>query len=528
MKAASIFSPSWVEPLGWALVHFLWQGALIAKAFAVARALGGRSLSPHARYSMACAALAAMMLAPIVTFILLANSSGLHDGSGGWAGRPLVSALASGAPAVLAEWGGAVPWLTRAFAGQLFPWLVNAWACGSLAFSVRLIGGMASASRLRSRRFACPAPAGWQSRLERLMERMGVSRRVELLVSSLAQTPAAIGYLAPVIVMPLSALSGLPVEQVESLLAHELAHIRRADYLVNLLQSLAEAILFYHPSVWWLSNEIRVERELCCDDIAVEVSGDVLTYARALVAVESTHPRRLRAAVAANGGSLARRIGRLLDPAQARGQTRAGSGAAAALSILLVAAAAAAMNRQTAPLEPLVVAAPLPQQIQLSPVETSIPRSVLKKKRGQTGPSPGARQDRQARSSEEPSVPLVREEPRRGFAFISTESFGEPVLDRIEFRGMTEDSARALRERLPLREGRRIARWMRERLSNVEVEYGTRLEFRFFLDSEGGVVLRIHPPGLANGEPLQLERREQLEKMETRRDEPREIRKDQP
>jgi len=105
---------------------------------------------------------------------------------------------------------------------------------------------------------------------------------VRLLISALVQVPTVIGWLRPVVLVPVGALSGLPAEYLEALLLHELAHVRRHDYLVNILQSVAEALLFYHPAVWWVSGHIRAERELCCDDVAVAVSGDALTYARAL------------------------------------------------------------------------------------------------------------------------------------------------------------------------------------------------------------------------------------------------------
>ena len=199
---------------------------------------------------------------------------------------------------------------------------------------------------MRSAASARPASGEWQRKLDELIIRMRISRPVRLMVSSLAQAPAVVGWLRPAILMPVGALAGLPAEHIEALLAHELAHIRRHDYLINLLQGVAEALLFYHPSVWWISNEIRAERELCCDDAAVAVCGDALTYARALATVESERPARLRTAMAANGGSLVNRIRRLLDPSQPMPHTQPGPGAAAALAILLLAGiGAAAMDR---------------------------------------------------------------------------------------------------------------------------------------------------------------------------------------
>jgi len=129
-------------------------------------------------------------------------------------------------------------------------------------------------------------------------------------------------------------LCGLAPEQVEALLAHELAHVRRHDYLVNVLQGIAESLLFYHPAVWWISNQIRAEREHCCDDLAVAASGDVLVYARALAELESMRPAHFRAALSANDGSLLRRIQRLADPVAAH--RPAGWGVAWSLGALLL------------------------------------------------------------------------------------------------------------------------------------------------------------------------------------------------
>ena len=182
-----------------------------------------------------------------------------------------------------------------------------------------------------------PAPAEWQQSLERIAARVGASRPVRLLVSSLVEVPVVIGWLRPVILVPVGSLTGLPVEHVTALLAHELAHIRRHDYLASILQSIAEAVLFYHPAVWWVSQQIRAERELCCDDLAVAASGDVLTYARALAELESQRPPRLRPALAANGGSLVNRVRRLIEPSQPVPNNLPGPGAAWAMSLLWLA-----------------------------------------------------------------------------------------------------------------------------------------------------------------------------------------------
>ena len=150
---------------------------------------------------------------------------------------------------------------------------------------------------------AGPHPRQWQQAFDRLRARLRVSRPVRLLVSGLVQAPAVVGLLRPVVLVPVGALAGLPAEHMEALLLHELAHIRRYDYLVNALQSMVEALLFYHPAVWWVSGHMRSERELCCDDAAVAITGDAQSFARALAqvgAAEHAHyhaARRRRPAV---------------------------------------------------------------------------------------------------------------------------------------------------------------------------------------------------------------------------------------
>jgi hypothetical protein len=228
------------------------------------------------------------------------------------------------------------------------PWVVAVWLAGAAVFWLRLLGGWVLAGRLRSRlvypRLVRPAPCEWQQALDRLKTRIRVGRPVRLLVSSLVQAPAVVGWLRPVVLVPVGALAGLPPEQVEALLLHELAHIRRHDYLVNIVQSVVEVLLFYHPAVWWVSGQIRAERELCCDDLAVCVNGDALTYARALAERESARPAHFTAVIAATGGSLAHRIARLLG--QQRPAPRPLSGPAIVTAALLPAITAFAVFGQ--------------------------------------------------------------------------------------------------------------------------------------------------------------------------------------
>jgi GWxTD domain-containing protein len=203
---------------------------------------------------------------------------------------------------------------------------------GVLTFSIRLLGGWRFTASLRST--AHPAPAEWQQTLERIAAQVRVGRPVRLLISSLVDVPTVIGWLRPVILVPVECLTGLSFDHIAALLAHEMAHIRRHDYLASILQSIAEAVLFYHPAVWWISEQIRAERELCCDDLAVAACGDAVAYAHALAELESRQPARLKPALAANGGSLVNRIRRLIEPAHAIADSLPGPGAAWAMILL--------------------------------------------------------------------------------------------------------------------------------------------------------------------------------------------------
>ncbi len=232
------------------------------------------------------------------------------------------------------------------------PWLVLAWFAGAVIFWARLTGGWIVASRMRSM-LVRPAPAEWQRKLDELKTRIRISQPVRLLTSALIQVPTVVGWLRPVILMPVGALAGLPAEQIEALLAHELAHIRRHDYLVNILQSIAEALLFYHPAVWWISSQIRNERELCCDDVAVAISGDAFTYVRALADLEQHRPAHLNLSLAANGGSLPDRVARLLGQSRTPSRTMPGPGILLATILLAITAWGLFAQQTLPPKEPL-------------------------------------------------------------------------------------------------------------------------------------------------------------------------------
>jgi beta-lactamase regulating signal transducer with metallopeptidase domain len=319
-----------LQAIGETLVHFIWQGVLVWLLF-VSWSVLLRGKPASVRYAAACLAMLLMLSLSLVTFLRVLNapadeltsvkamSSGLAVGAG-QADEESFEGFSEAADHSISPpivWTTFTSTLTPArirVATPALPWIGVIWLLGVLAFSLRTLGGLIVIRRLKSG-MRTQSHEQWQEVLRQLSQRLRVSRPVRLCESALIEVPAVIGYLRPIIILPASALTGLDRQQLEALLAHELAHIRRHDYLVNLLQMVVETMFFYHPAVWWLSHQVRQERENCCDDLAVVTCGDVLTYARALAALEELRFGNVPAlAVAANGGgSLFERVRRLLE-----------------------------------------------------------------------------------------------------------------------------------------------------------------------------------------------------------------------
>lgn len=309
MSPSSVARSPAVAALAQTLLHSSWQCLLIAAAlWFVLRTLPRANSA--LRYGACCAALAAMPIASIVTFCwLLASPSRVVDSV-------------------------AAP--TSASHIELSLALSGAWALGYATMLVRLGLGVTHLGRIVKR--AGPIEGAWQAHVDALALRLGLRRHVRLLGSYEADAPLMIGWLKPVILVPLGALTALPPAYVEALLLHELGHARRLDYLVNLLQACVEALLFHHPAVHWVSACLRAEREHCCDDLAIAMTGDRLGYARALEAMEVWRGPSLRElALAANGGSLRVRIERIVRAEVPSGRGRPGAVAAAgALAAALI------------------------------------------------------------------------------------------------------------------------------------------------------------------------------------------------
>src|SRR5467141_3227379 len=310
-------SPELMRTLGWTLLHFIWQGAALAALFAVAMAA---CRSAAARYALAVGALALMMASPVITFVWLQRETipAVRSGAQGslpWVGtaaRHAVVAAVSGAPAAAS--------LSAQPTAML--WLVELWFLGVLILSLRTAGGLLLIETMRRKEIK-PIGQELQERCMALQRRMGLDRVIRYCECHRLDAPSVLGWFRPVVLLPMRALSGMDEQQIEAVIAHELAHIRRLDCFVNLFQIAVETLLFYHPAVWWVSQRVRAERENCCDDEAISICGDAVVYARALTLMEEW-----RAApalmMAANRSPLAERVVRLLglDGAAARGRTR--------------------------------------------------------------------------------------------------------------------------------------------------------------------------------------------------------------
>jgi uncharacterized protein (TIGR03435 family) len=300
-----------VQALGRALLHFLWQGSLLALLLWVVRTIAPASAA-RVRYAAAGLVLTAMPLVLMVTIAKDPLGARLKPRAVGSLNtkqvtRPVAQAVRAGAmpnEAVLYA-----PTASKPQAG-LSGWAVCIWITGVFALSLRALGGWTRAQRLKVQVQA--GGADLEAMLRRLKSRMGVSAPVRVYTSAIARVPMVIGWIRPYILLPVTALTGLSAAQIDALLAHELAHIRRHDYLVNLFQTAIETALFYHPAVWWVGKQMRLEREHCCDDMAVAICGNVLEYANALAEMEEIRGRNMEPAMAANGGELIRRIRRLL------------------------------------------------------------------------------------------------------------------------------------------------------------------------------------------------------------------------
>lgn len=308
------------DAVGAALLHFFWQGALVAGVLAFTLYLC-RHASPNLRYSICAAALLLMFLLPVATVFQLywttpagqvevgANAT-LDLSPGGAISQQ--NALRNDMPQ-----GGILDApvppqsIINTIETRVYAWrqlMFIGWLWGLVFFSLRMAGGLFTLRRLRKNALLI-ADDPIDKLFTSLIGKMGIKQRVQLGQSQAINQPLLIGWLKPMVLLPAGLVAGMPPAQLEAILAHELTHVRRHDYLVLLGQSVMETVFFYHPAVWWVSYQMSVEREYCCDEVASQVT-DKLVYAQALTALEST---RMNLALGAGDGQLLDRIRRILS-----------------------------------------------------------------------------------------------------------------------------------------------------------------------------------------------------------------------
>lgn len=341
--------------LGATLLHFLWQG-LVALLVGVTLMSVMRRRSSNARYLALLLLLAATTFAPIVTFGVLWNTANIDEA----ATISFDHSRTDQKIQTFSDHSSANPHLDQrpvwpeqrastsdswprntvldpqqrasfATRGLVSVWAAAFWLIGVLFYSTRLLIAGWSA-QLASKASTSPIAGRFVTMASYVARRMEVDRTIVWLQSQVATVPYTTGWMRPVVVMPLTALNGLSDRHIECLMAHELAHIRRWDYLINLWQCVAEVFLFYHPAVRWISRQIRLERELCCDRLAADAMHDRMTYSRALLTVAATAVSQPTTALTAVDGELEQRLRVLLknDPVRRR------SASAICLSLLLL------------------------------------------------------------------------------------------------------------------------------------------------------------------------------------------------
>ena len=343
-------SPGMINMLGSALVNFIWQGAVVGISTAgLLRLL--RNGSPGARYTVAMTGLLACFAAPL--FDLL---NGVAAGVTGAAavdpsGQVQLSVMSDLNLFRLLQWW---PWMQDHMVG-----IVTVWAVAVLLLSFRMVMGLAWIWRATGLTQSRSNPL-WQARLDRLAVCAGIKRPVVLRESDAMASPAVAGWWRPVVLLPAALMSGMPPDLLEALLAHEVAHIKRMDYMLNLAQSVVEILLFYHPAVWWISRQVRIEREQIADDLAASWTGDPHRLAVALSQLEQFQFANAQLCLSASGGDLVGRIRRLT----VKGRRSTGSALLISLISCLCAGASVVLIANAAP-------------EQTTPTEPAAPHSIL-------------------------------------------------------------------------------------------------------------------------------------------------------
>ncbi len=340
MKILVIFIPDHiVDALGWTIFHSLWQGMIIGLILMLIYKFRP-NISSQARYILGVIALAAILTSSLLTFNMAYHpvpspSEFVTNSALGISNLEDLSEEGTDERSHLNHWQSG--W--KQSMARTFDLVSMIWFFGVLMLSLRLLGGMLVIDGMRRKQIS-PLPAVWEQKLRLLVAKTGIKHTIRFLQSQKVKVPTVIGILRPVVLIPAMVISGLPADQLEVIIVHELAHIRRYDFLINILQSIMEALFFYHPAVWIISENIRQEREKCCDDDTVRICGQVSLYARALAGlcelqITSAFPS---VAITGNNKKMVDRVERLINHKKMKtnANERIMAGLALVISVMII------------------------------------------------------------------------------------------------------------------------------------------------------------------------------------------------
>jgi beta-lactamase regulating signal transducer with metallopeptidase domain len=413
-----------LHALGWTLLHFVWQGAALAALLAAALLV---SRNANVRYALGIGTLVLMMAAPVITFAWLNREPAPIQASEMSVTAPTQDVIST--PEAVSQTDPLVHALaTRTNREDMMLWLVQAWFAGVMLLSVRTAGGLYWLARNRRGEIE-PLSEEMYRQCLALQRRMGLQRHIRYGQSSGLDSPVVIGWFRPIVLVTTQAITGLSPQQLQAIIAHELAHIRRYDAFVNLFQVATEMFLFYHPAVWWVSRRIRIEREVCCDHEALAACGEPVSYARALTMMEEWRaaPSML---MAANRSPLAERVLRLLGMQGASARSRVAgvsacaAGVVAALfagSVFVAAAQATAADPEPEIVTPEPAPAPAPA---VAPAPAPEPKPAPRPQ-----PAAAPRPAAQPRPAVEPRTPREATAPNKSSYVKDIEAAGLRNVD---------------------------------------------------------------------------------------------------
>lgn len=279
-----IVSEKVTHALGWTVLHALWQVSLLALIMAIVLWFL-KNKSAKIRYTVGCATLFLMLGISQVTFLYQFLNYKQVEKTNPTADASQLNPVPDESFMLLITTESNWTTLVTNYLNEHIQMIVALWIFGFLMFAIRLFGGLHYISKIRkTAQFSIDDK--WKNIVANLSTRFPIQKSVQLAASAFVQVPMIIGYFKPLILFPIGALNNLDQKEVEAILAHELGHIFRNDYLINILQSIVDVLFYFHPAAWWISSQIRMERENCCDDLAIEITNCPLTYAKALVSIK--------------------------------------------------------------------------------------------------------------------------------------------------------------------------------------------------------------------------------------------------